>query len=255
MEVGRFDLCALFSLQLHHYRVAFPSTIRCSVYWRNSIPLAGLRYFAYCWNDAVSSQWRAPPVHPPVAQQSRLQQPNRLPRRRRPSLASDRHFMSQERGPQNDRTAQRRLPFGQSPTGGFCNRLFQAGSDDFRNWTRLRSATAEWKERSVHLLQLHVVGDFDSLWDIVKGFSDYLIIEDATNNKDGHYRRKTRFYRRPQFSTNKGASNCPGLEGIDSVLVWKSSADALVADWFPVSGNEFVFEHLQIRSSLSKAIL
>ena len=100
---------------------------------------------------------------------------------------------------------------------------------------------------AVHLPQLYVVGDFDSLWDFVKGFSDYLIIEDATNNKDGQ------FYRRPQFSTNKGASNCPGLEGIDGVLVWKSSADALVANWFTGSGNEFVFEHLQIRSSLSKA--
>lgn len=103
------------------------------------------------------------------------------------------------------------------------------------------------RKEPVHLLVLNVVGDFDPLWNFIKGFSDYLIIEDATNNED------EKFYRRTQFSTYKGASKCPGLEGIDSVLVWKSSADALVAEWFEGNGNDFGFEHLQIHSSLGKA--
>ena len=76
------------------------------------------------------------------------------------------------------------------------------------------------KKEPVHLLVLNVVGDFDPLWDFIKGFSDYLIIEDATNEDE-------RFYRRPQFAKCKGSSICLGLEGIDSVLVWKSSTKTM----------------------------
>ena len=91
-------------------------------------------------------------------------------------------------------------------------------------------------EKPVYLLVLNVVGDFDPLLDFVKEFSDYLIIEDSTNEDES-------FYLRPR----------PGIEGIGSVLVWKSSADSLAAKWFEGSDNEFGFEHLQIRSSLCKA--
>jgi len=100
----------------------------------------------------------------------------------------------------------------------------------------------------VHLLVLHVVGDFDQLWDFIKAFSDYLIIEDATSEEE-------RFYRRPQFSNYKGDPNCPGLEGIKSVLVWKPSLDGLVSDFYDGNENQFGFEHLQISTSLGKAFL
>ena len=97
----------------------------------------------------------------------------------------------------------------------------------------------------VHLLVLNVVGDFDPLWDFIKEFSDYLIIEDATNEDDC-------FYQRLQFSKCKGSPGSPGLEGIESVLVWKSSTQALQADYLE-AGNDFRFEHLQIKTSLCKS--
>ena len=90
----------------------------------------------------------------------------------------------------------------------------------------------------VHLLVLNVVGDFDLLWDFIKAYSDYIIIEDATNEEE-------RFYRRPQFSNYKGAATFMGLEGIKSVLVWKPSLDALVADYHEGSDHPFGFEHLE----------
>ena len=98
----------------------------------------------------------------------------------------------------------------------------------------------------VHLLVLNVVGDFDLLWDFIQAFSDYLIIEDATNEEE-------RFYRRPQFPGYKGSSNSPGLEGIESVLIWKQSPDALVVDFQEGSDNQFGFEHLHVSTSLCKA--
>lgn len=101
------------------------------------------------------------------------------------------------------------------------------------------------KKEPVHLLVLNVVGDFDPLWDFIKGFSDYLIIEDAINEEDC-------FYQRRQFSKCKGSPNCPGLEGIDSILVWKSSTQSLQADYLE-AGNEFGFGHLQIKTSLCKS--
>ena len=104
----------------------------------------------------------------------------------------------------------------------------------------------EENQDPVHLLVLNVVGDFHQLWNFIKSFSDYLIIEDAT-------REEERFYRRPQFPSYKGSSSSPGLEGIDSVLVWKQSSDALVSEFQDGSDNYFGFEHLYIRTALCKA--
>jgi len=106
---------------------------------------------------------------------------------------------------------------------------------------------AENKDPAHHMLVLNVVGDFDQLWDFVKDFSDYLIIEDATHEEE-------RFYRRPQFSNYKGDPSCPGLEGINSVLVWKPSLDGLIADFQEGNDNLFGFEHLEVKASLSKEL-
>ena len=140
-----------------------------------------------------------------------------------------------------------------SKTAELLKEVFHLDSlhrEDFSmNCFTLESTTAEIglgcvlprgeKKEPVHLLVLNVVGDFNPLWNFVKKFSDYLIIEDATNEDDS-------FYRHPQFSIYKGSAK--GLEGIDSVLVWKSSTGALEANYI-----EEGFEHLQIKTSLCKS--
>ena len=98
----------------------------------------------------------------------------------------------------------------------------------------------------VHLLVLNVIGDFDLLWDFIKAFSDYLIIEDASVEEE-------RFYRRQKFPTYKGSCASTSLESIDSVLVWKPSHDALIADFQEGSDNQFGFEHLHVGTSFGKA--
>ena len=99
------------------------------------------------------------------------------------------------------------------------------------------------KKEPVHLLVLNVVGNFDPLWDFIKEFSDYLIIEDPSSDEETEP-----FNRLPGFPIYKGSSNCSGLEGIGSVLVWKPSTRALVANNM-AAGNELGFEHLQIKTS------
>ena len=89
------------------------------------------------------------------------------------------------------------------------------------------------KKEPVHVLVLNIVENFDPLWNLVKEFCDYLIIEDATSEEES-------FYRLRQFQIYKGSVNCSGIEGNDSVLVWKVSTQALETEYLEVE-NEFGF--------------
>ena len=174
MEVGRFDLCALFSLQLHHYRVASPSTTLCSVYWLTSTPLVGLIYFACCWNDAV----RAIPLFLPNGEHhlSILRLLNKvIDSNQTVCLGDDVHLLRLAviscRKKEDSKTAE------------LLKDAFHLEShqrEDFAIDCFTREATTSeiglgcvlppQSERSepIHLLVLHVVGNFDSLWDFVK---------------------------------------------------------------------------------------
>ena len=100
--------------------------------------------------------------------------------------------------------------------------------------------TKDNKQEPVYLLVLHIVGDFDPLWKFIKDLSDVLIIEDSINQ---NYEQ---FHRRPQFSTYKGSPSFPGLDGIETTLVWKVSVDDLELNPYEGNDNDFGFKHLRI---------
>ena len=91
------------------------------------------------------------------------------------------------------------------------------------------------------MLVLNIVENFDPLWNLVKEFCDYLIIEDATSEEES-------FYRLRQFQIYKGSVNCSGIEGNDSVLVWKVSTQALETEYLEEENEFGFFVQILVRS-------
>ena len=97
------------------------------------------------------------------------------------------------------------------------------------------------KKEPVHVLVLNIVENFDPLWNLVKEFCDYLIIEDATSEEES-------FYRLRQFQIYKGSVNCSGIEGNNSVLVWKVSTQALETEYLEEENEFGFFGQILVRS-------
>ena len=68
-----------------------------------------------------------------------------------------------------------------------------------------------------NFLVLHVIGDFEPLWDFIIEFSDYLIVEDSPDEKDAFLRRQVVTSQNPEAKPLKDAS----------IVIWEPSTEEL----------------------------
>ena len=99
-------------------------------------------------------------------------------------------------------------------------------------------------EKVLNVLVVHVIGDFRPLWSFLQSFTDYLLIEDSTIEKESFplslmNKRKTNI---------KLEKNNLGLDDFPYVCVWKPTFEEMIVEMR--TKDKFGFRHLYIEGQL-----